>query len=213
MKIRHIQFFRAVSPISRPIADSTHSIPEIAFIVTRITLDSGVTGEAYLLAFHYSQQAIAGALRDIAPMAMGWDVNQTEAFIQHYEKESEYFGNKGIHRWALGSINIAMWDARAKSLNVPVLKMFGTHHSRVPLYGSGGWLSYSIPELLDEVTRYVTRGFRAVKIKVGSPNLQNDIERLTRVREAVGPHIQIMMDANQGMNFATASQLSATVRE
>ena len=212
MKIRHIQFFRAVSPLSRPIADSTHSIPEIAFIVTRITLDSGVTGEAYLLSFHYSQQAISGALRDIAPMAMGWDVNQTEAFIQHYEKESEYFGNKGIHRWALGSINIAMWDARAKSLGVPVWKMFDTHHTRVPLYGSGGWLSYSIPELLDEVTRYVKRGFRAVKIKVGSLDLQNDIERLTRVREAVGPHIQIMMDANQGMNLATASQLSAAVR-
>ncbi len=213
MKIRSIQFFRAVSPLSRPIADSTHSIPEIAFIVTRITLDSGVTGEAYLLAFHYSQQAIAGALRDIAPMAIGWEVNQTGAFIKHYEKESEYFGNKGIHRWALGSINIAMWDAWAKSLGVPVWKMFGTHHSRMPLYGSGGWLSYSIPELIDEVTRYVKRGFRAVKIKVGSPDLQNDIERLTRVREAVGPHVQIMMDANQGMNLATASQLSAAMRE
>lgn len=213
MKIRNIQFFRAVSPLSRPIADSTHSIPEIAFIVTRLTLDSGVTGEAYLLAFHYSQQAIAGALRDIAPMAAGWEVNQTGNFIKHYEKESEYFGIKGIQRWALGSINIAMWDAWAKSLGVPVWKMFGTHRSRVPLYGSGGWLSYSIPELLDEVTRYVERGFRAVKIKVGSPDLQNDIERLTRVREAVGPHIQIMMDANQGMNLATASQLSAAARD
>ena len=213
MKIRHIQFFRAVSPLSRPIADSTHSIPEIAFIVTRNTLDTGLKGEAYLLAFHYSQQAIAGSLRDIAPMAMGWDVKQTETFIQHYEKESEYFGIKGIHRWALGSINIAMWDARAKSLGVPVWKMFDVHHSRVPLYGSGGWLSYSIPELLDEVTRYVKRGFRAVKIKVGSPELQNDIERLTRVREAVGPNIQIMMDANQGMNRTTASQLSAAARD
>lgn len=213
MKIRQIQFFRAVSPLSRPIADSTHSIPEIAFIVTRLTLDSGVTGEAYLLAFHYSPQAIAGALRDIAPMAVGWEVNQTGAFIKHYEQESEYFGVKGIHRWALGSINIAMWDAWAKSLGTPVWKMFGTHHLRVPLYGSGGWLSYSIPELLDEVTRYVKRGFRAVKIKVGSPDLHHDIERLTRVREAVGPHVQIMMDANQGMNLATAAQLAAAVRD
>jgi L-alanine-DL-glutamate epimerase-like enolase superfamily enzyme len=67
--------------------------------------------------------------------------------------------------------------------------------------------------LLDEVTRYVKRGFHAVKIKVGSPDLQNDTERLTRVREAIGPHIQIMMDANQGMNLATASQLAAAVRE
>lgn len=213
MKIRQIQFFRAVSPLSRPIADSTHSIPEIAFIVTRLTLDSGVTGEAYLLAFHYSQHAIAGALRDIAPLAAGWEVNQTGTFIRHFEKESEYFGNKGLHRWALGSINIAMWDAWAKTLGTPVWKMFGTHHACVPLYGSGGWLSYSIPELLDEVTRYVKRGFRAVKIKVGSPDLHHDIERLTRVREAVGPHVQIMMDANQGMNLATASQLATAGRD
>lgn len=213
MKIKHVQFFRAVSPLSRPIADSTHSIPEIAFIVTRLTLESGVTGEAYLLAFHYSPNAIAGALRDIAPLAVGWEVNQTGAFIQLYERESEYFGNPGVHRWALGSINLAMWDAWAKSLGVPVWKMFDTHHQRVPLYGSGGWLSYSIPELLDEVTRYVKRGFRAVKIKVGSPDLQSDVERLTRVRETVGPHVQIMMDANQGMDLAGASDLAAAVRE
>jgi L-alanine-DL-glutamate epimerase-like enolase superfamily enzyme len=146
-------------------------------------------------------------------MAAGWEVNQTGAFTRHYEKESEYFGTKGLHRWALGSVNIAMWDAWAKTLGTPIWKMFGTYHQRVPLYGSGGWLSYSIPELLDEVTHYVKRGFRAVKIKVGSPELQNDIERLTRVREAVGPHVQIMMDANQGMNLATASQLAAAVRD
>ena len=213
MKIKQVQFFRAVSPLSRPIADSTHSIPEIAFIITRLTLESGVTGEAYLLSFHYSQHAIAGALRDIAPMAIGWEANQTEAFISYHEKESEYFGRNGIHRWALGSINIAMWDAWAKTAGAPVWKMVGAKHSCVPLYGSGGWLSYSIPELLDEVTRYVKRGFRAVKIKVGSPGLQTDIERLTRVRETVGPNIQIMMDANQGINLDSASQLAAAVHD
>lgn len=212
MKIRQVHFFRAVSTLSQPIADSTHSIPEIAFIVTRIELENGVTGDANLLSFHYSPQAILGALRDIAPMAIGWKVNHTGEFIRHYEKESEYFGNKGIHRWALGSINIAMWDAWAKSLDVPIWKMFGVHRERVPLYGSGGWLSYSMDQLLDEVSRYVKRGFRAVKVKVGSPDVQTDIERLTKVREAVGPRIQIMMDANQGMNVATASQLAAAVR-
>src|SRR5579862_6284791 len=180
--IRDIRFFKAVSPLSRPIADSTHTIPEIAFVVTRITLDNGVSGDAYLLAFHYSPHAIAGALRDVAPMAVGWEVSQTGRFITHYEKESEYFGNVGLHRWALGSINIAMWDAWAKTLDVPVWRLFGTCRDRVPLYGSGGWLSYSIPELIDEVTRYVKRGFRAVKVKVGSREVEADVERLTRVR-------------------------------
>jgi L-alanine-DL-glutamate epimerase-like enolase superfamily enzyme len=69
-----------------------------------------------------------------------------------------------------------------------------------------------VPELLDEVTRYVQRGFRAVKIKVGSPEIETDIERLRKVREAVGPEIDIMMDANQGMDVTGALRLAAAAR-
>jgi len=212
-KIKTIQIFKAVSTISQPIADSTHSIPEIAFLVTRLTLDSGVTGDAYLLSFHYSPRAALGALCDAAPDAMGLEVSDTGKFLSHQNKESEYFGQVGVNRWAAGSINIAMWDAWAKTLDVPVWKMFGVHHDRVPLYGSGGWLSYSIDQLLDEATRYVKRGFTAVKVKVGSPSVQTDIERLTKVREKVGSGVRIMMDANQGMTVPTALELASAVRD
>lgn len=212
-KIKSVSFFKAVSDLSRPIADSTHEISEIGFIVTRIELESGVIGEAYLLAFHYSPHAIAGALKDIAEIAIGWEVSDTGKFIKHYEAESEYFGHSGIHRWALGSINIAMWDAWGKTLGQPVWKLFGNHHERVPLYGSGGWLSYSPEELIDEVTGYVKRGFRSVKIKVGSPEVETDVERLRRVREAVGPHIKIMMDANQGCSLSQARELARCAKD
>ena len=207
-KIKKISFFKAISTQSRTIADSTHQIPEIAFIVTRIELDNGITGEGHLLAFHYSPRAILGALHDIAPMAIGCEVSHTGEFLAHHEKESEYFGNVGLHRWAAGSVNVAMWDAWAMTLGVPVWKMFGVYHHRVPLYGSGGWLSYSNEELIDEVTRYVKRGFRSVKVKVGSPEVTRDIERLSKVREAVGPHIRIMMDANQGLILPAALELA-----
>jgi len=207
-KIKRITFYRAVSPLSQTIADSTHQIPEIAFVVTRIELDSGVTGEGHLLAFHYSPQAILGALRDAAPMALGMEVSDTGRFIAKHEGESEYFGNVGLHRWAAGSINLAMWDGWAKTLRAPIWKLFGTHHDRVALYGSGGWLSYSMDELLDEVRRYVKRGFRSVKVKVGSPEIHRDVERLTKVREAIGPNIRIMMDANQGLLLPAALELA-----
>ena len=207
-KIQRIGFFRAVSPVSRPIADSTHSIPEIAFLVTRIETDAGVTGEGYLLAFHYSPQAMLGALKDIAPLALGREVSATGELLARHERESEYFGGVGLQRWAAGAVNLAMWDAWAKSLGVPVWKMFGVCHRRVPLYGSGGWLSYSIEDLLAEVRDYVQRGFRSVKVKVGSPEIQRDIERLAKVREAVGPQVRVMMDANQGMTLPSALELA-----
>ncbi|MBE7540373.1 MAG: mandelate racemase/muconate lactonizing enzyme family protein [Opitutaceae bacterium] len=211
-KIKKLHFFRAVSPLSRPLADSTHQLKEIGFIILKLETDTGVTGESYLLSFNYSPFAIAGALEDIRAMAEGWEISATGEFIRHFERESEYFGLSGIHRWALGLVNIAMWDAWAKHLGQPVWRLFGVCHSRVPLYGSGGWISYSLDELISEVTGYVRRGFRAVKIKVGSPELSRDIERLTRVREAVGPSVAIMMDANQGMTALSAQALANAVR-
>ena len=206
--VKALHFYHAVSPLTRPIADATHSIDSIAFVVTRLELASGEFGESYLLAFHYSPQAIAGALRDVAPLVIGREVAETGRFLRDYDAESEYFGRSGIHRWAQGAVNIAMWDAWARTLGQPVWKLFGVHRDRVPLYGSGGWLSYSLDELLDEVTRYVGRGFRSVKVKVGSPEVERDVERLRMVREAVGPAVKIMMDANQGLDLPRALQLA-----
>ncbi|MDP0499465.1 MAG: mandelate racemase/muconate lactonizing enzyme family protein [Verrucomicrobiota bacterium JB022] len=210
--IKRASFYRARSPLSRPIADATHEIDAIEFVVTRLELADGTVGESYLLAFEFSPHGIAGALKDAAPLVEGREVCETGRFLRDFEQQSEYFGINGLHRWAQGAINLAMWDAWARVLGQPVWKLFGVCHHRVPLYGSGGWLSYTPDELVDEVTRYVSRGFRAVKIKVGSPELERDLERLHKVREAVGPGIRIMMDANQGMNLPNALELARAAR-
>jgi L-alanine-DL-glutamate epimerase-like enolase superfamily enzyme len=99
-------------------------------------------------------------------------------------------------------------DAWAKELGQPIWKLFGNTVDRIPVYGSGGWLSYSEDELVAEVVGYKKRGFRGVKVKVGSPSVEQDIARLRKVREAVGPHLNIMMDANQGMSVANSIKLA-----
>ncbi len=76
-----------------------------------------------------------------------------------------------------------------------------------------GWLSYTIDELIEEVTNYKERGFKAVKIKVGAANWKTDVERLQLVRQAVGNELNIMMDANQGMQLPEAIQLANKARE
>jgi len=207
-QITEVRFFEATSTLSQPIADATHQIPAIEFIVCELTLASGARGQGYLLAFHYSRQAIRGALRDLEALAHGFDAAATGEFITQAEAGHEYFGHEGVQRWAVGLINIAMWDARARTLQVPMHRLFGQTRSSVPVYGSGGWLSYSDAELLDEVRGYVARGFDAVKIKVGSPELERDLQRLRLVREAVGPQVRVMMDANQGCELAGALALS-----
>ena len=206
--IREARFFEARSTLSQPIADATHAIPSIDFIVADLLLDNGVRGQGYLLAFHYSRHAIRGALRDLEPLLHGFDAAATGGFIAAAERENEYFGLEGLQRWAVGLANVAMWDAWARTLDVPMHRLFGQVRDSVPVYGSGGWLSYSDQELQDEVRGYARRGFGAVKVKVGSPDARRDVERLRLVREAVGPQVRVMMDANQGLDLAGALALA-----
>ena len=95
VKIRDIQFFKAVSPLSRPIADSTHSIPEIGFIVTRIVTESGHKGEAYLL----STQAADGS----------WYVaSRAPKFQPYFEGGFPYAHDQWISQWATGYASLAL---------------------------------------------------------------------------------------------------------
>jgi L-alanine-DL-glutamate epimerase-like enolase superfamily enzyme len=210
--ITHYSIYSAKASLPKPIADATHVLNEISFVILRIGLKDNVIGESYLLSFQYSPMAIAGALKDVGEMVIGEEVNQTVHVFQKINAANEYFGQEGINRWAQSAYNIAMWDAWCKCLDQPIWKVLGSSVNKVPIYGSGGWISYTLTELVDEVVAYKKRGFKGVKIKVGKKDWREDLERLRLVREAVGDDIDIMMDANQGMDVPTALNLAKTAR-
>ena len=210
LKIKELNLYRATSKISKPIADSTHTIDRIAFYVVEVISEQGVKGQGYLLSFHYSPNAIEGALKDLKKFVLDRDfcINETIKIKQQWEAESEYFGKPGINANAGAALNVALWDCWARTLDVPMWKIFGTNKTKIPVYGSGGWISYSEQELLDEVLGYKKRGFKAVKIKVGSGSVENDLHRLNTCRQALGSEVKIMMDANQGMKITEALELA-----
>jgi len=199
--IKDIEFHEAESSMSSVISDATHNIDSIKFIIAEIKLSGGIKGEGYLLSFHYSSNAIKGALADIKEFILNrnYSVYDTEKLYDDWMQESEYFGNEGLLKWAIAVINIAMWDAKGKIESKSVLELLGGNEQKIEIYGSGGWLSYSEDELIEEVLNYKKRGFKSVKIKVGSKKVEKDIQRLNKVREAIGNSVRIMMDANQGM--------------
>lgn len=208
--VKDVKFYRAVSKISKPIADSTHTISKIAFYVVEVTTDAGVKGQGYLLSFHYSPNAIEGALKDMCEFvkAHSYKVYETVKVKKDWDMEAEYFGNTGINTCAIAALNIAMWDAWGHTCGMPIWQMLGANKTKIPVYGSGGWISYTDDELLEEVLDYKSRGFTAVKIKVGSGSLEKDLTRLEKCRRALGDDVKIMMDANQGMDVPTALKLS-----
>lgn len=211
-RIKDYSVYTAKAKLNKPIADATHTLTEISFLVLRIQTEEGVIGESYLLSFQYSPNAIAGALKDAGELLKGEFVHDTVKVFEKLNHANEYFGHEGINRWAQAACNIAMWDAWCKILGQPVWKVLGASRTEVPIYGSGGWISYSVDELIAEVSDYKSRGFRAVKIKVGKPDWREDLERLRLVREAVGDNIEIMMDANQGMQVSPAIALATAAR-
>lgn len=210
-QIKDIKLYRATSTLTKPIADSTHSIDKIAFYVVETELENNVRGQGYLLSFHYSPNGIEGALKDLKRFVLEreYSVFDTVRLKCDYDMESEYFGRNGLQKWAAATLNVAMWDAWGRCLDAPIWKLLGAGMTKIPVYGSGGWLSYSDDELLDEVVGYKKRGFTAVKIKVGSAQgVEHDLHRLARCREALGNGVRIMMDANQGMDVASALNLA-----
>ncbi|RYG54154.1 MAG: mandelate racemase/muconate lactonizing enzyme family protein [Chitinophagaceae bacterium] len=211
--IKGYSVYSAKSKLAKPISDATHTLTEISFLVLRIQLNNGVVGESYLLSFQYSPRAIAGALKDVGEMVLNEDVFSTVKVFEKINVANEYFGQEGINRWAQAAYNISMWDAWCKTLRQPIWKVLGGSQKQIPIYGSGGWVSYTVDELIAEVTDYKKRGFQAVKIKVGKPDWKEDLEQLRLVRDAVGNKIGIMMDANQGMNVPSALQLAKAAKE
>jgi L-alanine-DL-glutamate epimerase-like enolase superfamily enzyme len=211
-RIKDYSVYTAKAKLNKPIADATHTLTEISFLILRIQTEEGVVGESYLLSFQYSPNAIAGALKDAGELLKGEFVHDTVKVFEKLNHANEYFGHEGINRWAQAACNIAMWDAWCKILGQPVWKVLGASRNEVPIYGSGGWISYSVEELIAEVSDYKSRGFKAVKIKVGKPDWREDMERLQLVREAVGDNIEIMMDANQGMQVSAAIALATAAR-
>lgn len=209
-KIKDLKIYKATSKTSRKIADATHDISDISFYIAEVITNKEIRGQGYLLSFHYSPNAIKGALKDLKNLILEneYHIYETVKLKKDFEAETEYFGNSGLQRWASAVLNIAMWDAWGNELQQPIWKILGGSKVKIPVYGSGGWLSYTDQELIEEVTDYKKRGFKAVKIKVGSANIERDIQRIKKVREVIGRDIKIMIDANQGLEVPEAIKLS-----
>ena len=125
-------------------------------------------------------------------------------------------GRKGVAFCAISAIDTALWDLKAKALNLPLYKLLGPYTDTVTVYGSGGWTNLSEKELVKEQLNWVERGFRNIKMKVGKDfgtAEEEDIRRVAAVRKAVGDDITIYIDANNGYYAKQAIALAPRFEE
>jgi L-alanine-DL-glutamate epimerase-like enolase superfamily enzyme len=188
------------------IKDGTSSI---ACLVVSVDTDDGVTGETLLFAFEPSYLAIYDALlRALEPMIVGEDPTAPERLWERLHQKTVFLGAEGIAVFGRSAIDRACWDIAGKAAGLAVHRMVGAMRDRVPAYASGLWLSMSLDELARQAHEYVEQGFRAMKMRVGSPVMATDVERVRIVREAVGPDVALMVDANKRLDVGRAIRLA-----
>lgn len=122
-------------------------------------------------------------------------------------KSIRNLGRPGIASMAISAVDIALWDLKAKLLGVPLLKLLGAVRTSVPVYGSGGFTSYSLEQLQQQFSDWVRSGIKMVKMKVGR-NATDDPERVRHAREAIGKEAQLFVDANGAYSRKQALSLA-----
>lgn len=157
-------------------------------------------GDTRGIGFTYSDLSAATLIRHrFAELVVGSNALDIEAVWSSLVRSVRNVGRPGIASTAISAVDNALWDLKARMLDVPLVKLLGQVRSSVPVYGSGGFTSYSIAQLRQQLSGWAEEGIRAVKMKVGRDS-EADRDRVAAAREAIGPDCELFVDANGAYN-------------
>jgi L-alanine-DL-glutamate epimerase-like enolase superfamily enzyme len=215
-RINGVEVHLVSMPITAGFADATRRVESIGFTIVRVSTDTGYEGVG--ITYHEVGGEATKILieRNFTPRLLGADPLQTEAIYRDFTQYLRGIGRKGLMFCALSAIDIALWDLKGKIFGLPLYRLLGGSCAEVPVYASGGWTSYADDQLVEEINGMVAQGYTKVKFKVGvegGHNLRRDVRRVAAVREAVGPDVGIMLDANNCWDAATGVQFANRVRD
>lgn len=185
-----------------PWGDQIHHVTDIEVTLVSVTGDNGVVGTGFSHTSGMGGATIGALAREIIPTVIGRRVSPRGLWHETYRYIHD-IGGAGVTTHALSAFDIAYWDLLGKSLGASTVDLIGRVHNRVPLYGSGINLNKSVDEVVEQVIRWKSKGYSAAKVKVGKPDLEEDVERLAKIREAVG-RFPLAVDANQGWTYPQA---------
>ncbi|PTL76570.1 enolase C-terminal domain-like protein [Vitiosangium sp. GDMCC 1.1324] len=178
-------------PTDSPESDGTLEWDRTTLVVVELTA-GGKRG----LGYTYADAAAASLInRSLAEALEGHDVMDVPARMVSLLTQVRNKGRQGLVAMALSAVDAALWDTKARLLDVPLVGLLGAARDEVPVYGSGGFTSYSLEKLKEQLAGWVEQGIPRVKMKVGRhPDLDGD--RVWEAREAIGPDAQLFVDAN-----------------
>ena len=215
MKITGLRTAVVHLPIDPPILSAIFAIRSTSCVLCFLETDEGLVGEGLVHAINGHRVAVLHEMvRSLEPLVLGLDPTLGGSLNARAWKELNFLGYEGVTIQALAGIDAALWDLRGKAAGLNVSRLIGAVRAAVPAYASGGlWLQSSIDELQKEAAGFVARGFRAVKTRVGPNDPDRMVARVRAVREAIGPDIGLMVDANQQMSVSQAIRIGRMMED
>jgi L-alanine-DL-glutamate epimerase-like enolase superfamily enzyme len=178
-------------PTDAPEADGT-----LAWDQTTVVVVHAFAGGHYGLGYTYADQSTATLIESkLSGVVRGADAMSPQAAWNTMVRAIRNLGRPGICSMAIAAVDTALWDLKARLLGLPLCTLLGQVRDAAPVYGSGGFTSYSNDRLAAQLERWVELGIPRVKMKVGSePAL--DPARVRAAREAIGPNVELFVDGN-----------------
>lgn len=187
------------APVERPFTSSRGWLYKTrGSCIVEIETSDGITGWGEC----YGPSAVAKAFIDtqFAPRIVGRDAFDVEVIWEDLYNRIKDYGSTGMAISALSGIDIALWDIIGKSTNKPIHKLIGgAYRTEVTAYATGLYfidMNRLVEEAVEEAREFAEQGFQAIKMKIGLGDPKLDIRRVAAVREAIGPNVRLMVDAN-----------------
>ena len=189
--IDHLEVKTYTVPTDSPESDGT-----LEWDRTTLVLVLAAGGGKQGIGYTYADNATAALIHQtLFPILNGMDATSPAAAYMALWRHLRNLGRPGTCSMAISAVDCALWDLKARLLNLPLVTLLGQVRDAAPVYGSGGFISYSDRRLSDQLSGWAKQGITQVKIKIGRDAIR-DVERVRVARTAISPETELYVDAN-----------------
>ena len=203
---------RAVDvPMNRPLKTGGGEVNSAAMALVDLLTEEGVTGRSYLFCPTFLVlKPVAKLLSNLAPVIEGEPIAPMD-IERKLQKIFRLLGAQGLSAMAMAGIDMALWDALAKSCRKPLVRLLGGEPCRIPAYNSCGLGLIGAERAAEEAQELLAPGFGAIKVRLGYPELKTDLEVVRAIRSSVDEEVVLMSDYNQSLSVTEASRRAAAL--
>jgi D-arabinonate dehydratase len=207
VRIDHAEVIPIEVPLAQTFYGGTYSMNRRCTLLLRLRTSSGIQGQIYIGDEREQQAAVCRLLQqELFPNVLGHHASEVTAIWEdNFRRTTMSAGRRTMMR-ALSALDVALWDVLGRQAGLPIFRLLGAAQTRLQTIIIGGYYAEGkgTAGLIEEIQSYQAAGYAGVKFKVGGRPPAEDIERVRRVREAIGSDFIIACDANMGYSVTEA---------